>query len=115
MQAMLRSLTFFVRVLALVPILALAATSVGAQVKVHTETIKSSTAAPATTNEQATGSLPEAKQASAAIAPVSSADPILDLSHLPEPVARTRDKILAAARSGDLKQLAAVMLASGNA
>jgi hypothetical protein len=112
---MLRSLVFSVRVLALVPVLALVATPVGAQVKVHTESIKSSTTAPAAANAQPTGSIPEAKPASAAIAPTSSADPIMDLSRLPEPVARTREKILAAARSGDLKQLAAVMQASGNA
>ena len=33
---------------------------------------------------------------------------ITDLSRLPAPVARTRDRILAAARSGDLQQLAAL-------
>ncbi len=40
----------------------------------------------------------------------SSAAPeiITDLSRLPAPVARTRDRILAAARSGDLQQLAAL-------
>jgi hypothetical protein len=34
---------------------------------------------------------------------------ITDLSRLPAPVARTRERILAAARSGDLQQLAALM------
>jgi hypothetical protein len=110
---MLPSLVFSVRVLVLVPALALAATPTCAQVKVHTESIKSSTAAPATTEAKPTGSISEAKPASAAVA--TGADPIMDLARLPEPVARTREKILAAARSGDLKQLATVMQASGNA
>jgi hypothetical protein len=34
---------------------------------------------------------------------------ITDLSRLPAPVARTRERLLAAARSGDLQQLAALM------
>jgi hypothetical protein len=34
---------------------------------------------------------------------------ITDLSRLPAPVARTRERILAAARSGDLQQLAALV------
>lgn len=43
--------------------------------------------------------------------PPSSAVPaiITDLSRLPAPVARTRERILAAARSGDLQQLAALV------
>jgi hypothetical protein len=44
------------------------------------------------------------------IAPVSAVPEIItDLSRLPAPVARTRERLLAAARSGDLKQLAALM------
>ena len=44
------------------------------------------------------------------IAPPSSvAEVITDLSRLPAPVARTRDRLLAAARSGDLQQLAGMM------
>jgi hypothetical protein len=39
--------------------------------------------------------------------------PISDLSRLPTPVAQTRERILAAARSGDLGQLVAVMQAGG--
>src|SRR2546430_15453688 len=34
---------------------------------------------------------------------------VTDLSRLPAPVARTRERLLAAARSGDLQQLAALM------
>src|SRR5262245_33709201 len=44
------------------------------------------------------------------IAPASSgAEIITDLSRLPAPVARTRERLLAAAHSGDLQQLAALM------
>ena len=44
------------------------------------------------------------------IAPSSPAGEIItDLSRLPAPVARTRDRLLAAARSGDLQQLAGLM------
>ena len=47
------------------------------------------------------------------IVPLSPSAPIpeiiTDLSRLPAPVARTRERILAAARSGDLQQLATLM------
>jgi len=44
------------------------------------------------------------------LAPASAvAEIITDLSRLPAPVARTRERLLAAARSGDLQQLAALM------
>lgn len=47
------------------------------------------------------------------IVPLSPSAPIpeiiTDLSRLPAPVARTRERILAAARSGELQQLAALM------
>jgi hypothetical protein len=44
------------------------------------------------------------------IAPPSTvAEIITDLSRLPAPVARTRERLLAAARSGDLQQLTALM------
>jgi len=41
--------------------------------------------------------------------PASTPEIITDLSRLPAPVARTRERILTAARSGDLKQLAALV------
>jgi hypothetical protein len=97
-----------------------------AQVKVRTETIKP--AAPSTSNAPpagapqappaadtppTTGTVIEKKQAGAVTGEVENSvpppEPILDLSRLPAPVARTREKILAAARSGDLNQLVAVM------
>jgi hypothetical protein len=43
------------------------------------------------------------------LAPSSVPEIITDLSRLPAPVARTRERILAAARSGDLQQLAALV------
>jgi hypothetical protein len=44
------------------------------------------------------------------LAPASAvAEIITDLSRLPAPVARTRERLLAAARSGDLQQLSALM------
>jgi len=42
-------------------------------------------------------------------APSAAAEIITDLTRLPAPVARTRERLLAAARSGDLQQLAALM------
>ena len=42
-------------------------------------------------------------------APSAAPEVITDLSRLPAPVARTRDRLLAAARSGDLQQLARLM------
>jgi hypothetical protein len=41
--------------------------------------------------------------------PLAVPEIITDLSRLPAPVARTRERILTAARSGDLKQLAALV------
>jgi hypothetical protein len=44
------------------------------------------------------------------LVPLSAAPEIMtDLSRLPSPVARTRERLLAAARSGDLQQLAALV------
>src|SRR6516162_7877633 len=44
------------------------------------------------------------------LAPASAVPEIItDLSRLPAPVARTRERLLAAARGGDLHQLAALM------
>src|SRR5437762_4861359 len=42
-------------------------------------------------------------------APSAAPEIITDLSRLPAPVARTRERLLAAARSGDLQQLAGMM------
>jgi hypothetical protein len=64
---------------------------------VRTETFKPP---PAADKGRPTGHLP----------PLADAPEIItDLSRLPAPVARTRERILAAAKSGDLQQLAALM------
>src|SRR5262249_29390769 len=42
-------------------------------------------------------------------APSAAAEILTDLSRLPAPVARRREKLLATARSGDLQQLAGLM------
>jgi hypothetical protein len=95
-----------------------AATAGFAQVKVHTESIKpavpTDAAAPATTPANpVTGSVPTNKLSAAAVGTQDSSPPEFDITQLPPPVARMREKILAAARSGDLNQLAAVMRANG--
>ena len=52
----------------------------------------------------------DAEKGKGHIAPPSTvAEVITDLSRLPAPVARMRDRLLAAARSGDLQQLAGMM------
>lgn len=76
--------------------LAAAMSNAGAQTKVRTETIRP----------------PSDAQARPSPAPpaVDAAPQILgDLSLLPPPVARVRERILAAAKSGDLKKLVTVM------
>lgn len=99
------------------------------QVKVHTETIKPSAPSPSSAPSAAgsptpsagettpvTGTVTEKKEAGAITESQGSApppEPISDLSRLPAPVARTRERILAAARSGDLSQLVAVMQTGG--
>jgi len=92
-----------------------------AQVKVRTESIQPSAPAtaaekppapPTTSASPLTGALTAAKPADPATAnPVPEL--ILDVARLPEPVARTREKILSVARSGDLNQLATLMQSSG--
>jgi hypothetical protein len=55
-----------------------------------------------------TGTVPAAKPQPAAV-PAGAPEIITDLSQLPAPVARMRERILAAARSGDLAKLVVVM------
>jgi len=58
-----------------------------------------------------TGTVPAVKTQPAA-APASAPEIITDLAQLPAPVARMRERILAAARSGDLAKLVVVMQSS---
>jgi hypothetical protein len=95
--------------------LALAASAAAvAQTRVKTQVVRPA-APPAVTQQNldapaVTGTVPAAKTPPAA-APATASIPevITDLSQLPEPVARTRERILAAARTGELGRLVAVM------
>ena len=114
--------------LALMPaVMGLAGNGALAQVKVRTETIHP--AAAATAPPSANQFVPPAREASPSISPderpsAASATPAsasttgpeitTDLSRLPPAVLRTRDRILAAARTGDLQTLLALMRANGN-
>lgn len=80
-----------------------------AQTKVRTETIRP----PGAQAPQIPAEKPAETQArpSAKPAPSNAAPPeiITDLSRLPQPVARMRERILAAARSGELKKVVTAM------
>jgi hypothetical protein len=93
--------------------------SVLAQLKVRTETIRPPAAAttpplanqfvPPTTDQPAAGETPPALPHGAAGPEIAT-----ELSRLPPAVARTRDRILAAARSGELQALLTLMRANGS-
>jgi hypothetical protein len=59
-----------------------------------------------------TGTIPTAKTQPAPAPTAPASEIITDLSRLPAPVARTRERILAAAHSGELSRLVAVMQSS---
>jgi hypothetical protein len=95
--------------------LAAAASPAVAQTRVKTQVVRPSSP-PAVTGQDLdppaiTGTVPAAKSQPA---PATTAAPeiITDLSQLPAPVADMRTRILAAARSGELKRLVAVMQTS---
>jgi hypothetical protein len=102
--------------------------SVLAQLKVRTETIRPPAAAttPPTANQfvppaqdggpNAHAADPPAAAGEAPALPQGTAGPesAADLSHLPPAVLRMRDRILAAARTGDLQTLLALMRANGS-
>jgi hypothetical protein len=80
-----------------------------AQTNIRTETIKP-TPPPATAEPPAQRNTAEKSRPNGRFTPSSAAPEIItDLSRLPAAVARTRERILAAARSGDLQQLSALM------
>ena len=84
-----------------------ASASVVAPTNLRSEAVKPPDAAAPAPDEPAQRSADKGK---GHLAPASAvAEIITDLSRLPAPVARTRDRLLAAARSGDLKQLAGLM------
>ena len=84
-----------------------------AQTRVKTQVVRPQSP-PAVTQQDLnppaiTGTVPAPKTLSAPAAPAPASEVISDLSQLPEPVVRTRERILAAARSGELRRLVAVM------
>jgi hypothetical protein len=85
-----------------------------AQAKVRTETIRP----PAAAAPPSTQFVPPAREVSPddrpAVAGETQAQPAADLAHLPPAVQRMRDRILAAARTGDLQTLLALMRANGS-
>jgi hypothetical protein len=60
-----------------------------------------------------TGTVPAAKTPPAPTAAAPNPEVITDLAQLPAPVARTRERIVAAARTGELRRLVAVMQSGG--
>jgi hypothetical protein len=113
-------------VTALVLTIALLATGASAlaQLKVRTETIRPPAAMPSGNQfvppapdggaDAQPAERPEASAAPPALPPDAASPEIAtDLSHLPPAVLRMRDRILAAARSGDLQTLLALMQANG--
>jgi hypothetical protein len=77
-----------------------------AQTKVRTETIRP----PGATDKP--GADAQAKPSAKPLPPAANAAPpeiITDLSRLPQPVARVRERILVAAKSGELKKLVTAM------
>lgn len=95
--------------LSLLALALLASGSALAQTNIRTETIKPAPP-PATAAPPAQRGAAEKSRPNGRFTP-SSAPPeiITDLSRLPAAVASTRERILAAARSGDLQQLSALM------
>lgn len=92
-------------------LLAIAAGDAVAQTKVRTETIRPPGAQAPQSQPEKPGADTEAKP-SPKPAPPSGATPpeiIADLSRLPQPVARMRERVLAAAKSGELKKLVTAM------
>ncbi len=81
-----------------------------AQTRVKTQVVHPPSPPAATENDQdppaITGTVPAVR---ALPLPPPTPEVITDLSQLPAPVARTRERILAAARSGELSRLVAVM------
>jgi hypothetical protein len=91
-------------------LLLVASGSALAQNKIRTETIKPPAVAAAPGEPAPPKDAAAADTAKGRLAPLAAVPEIItDLSRLPAPVARTRERILAAARSGDLPKLVALM------
>lgn len=90
---------------------AMAGASAVAQTKVRTETIRPPGAQAPQSQPEKPGADAQAKPSPKPAPPASAAPPeiITDLSRLPQPVARMRERVLAAAKSGELKKLVTAM------
>src|SRR5690242_889717 len=102
------SLASWIVLLALV-----ASTAAVAQTRVKTQVVRPQSP-PAVTQQDldppaVTGTVPAAKALPTPPPAAPTPEVIADLSQLPEPVARTRERILAAARTGELRRLVTVM------
>jgi hypothetical protein len=99
--------------LCLLPLALLATSSVLAQTPVRTETIKppaaSAGAPPQAPAQPKTAAAAQGKPTGHLAALAAAPEIITDLARLPGAVARTRERILAAARTGDLGKLAALI------
>jgi hypothetical protein len=92
-------------------LLAMAGASAFAQTRVRTETIRPPGAQAPQSPAEKPGADAQAKPSPKPAPPAASAPPeiITDLSRLPQPVARMRERVLAAAKSGELKKLVTAM------
>jgi hypothetical protein len=94
-------------------ILAVSASPTVAQNRVKTQVVRPQSPPPVIERDldppAITGTVPAAKTPPAPAPSAAGPEIMTDLSRLPAPVARTRERILAAARSGELSRLVAVM------
>jgi hypothetical protein len=90
---------------------AMAGASAFAQTRVRTETIRPPGAQAPQSQPEKPGADAQAKPSPKPTPPAATAPPeiITDLSRLPQPVARMRERVLAAAKSGELKKLVTAM------
>lgn len=92
-------------------LLAIAGGTASAQTKVRTETIRPPGAQAQQPPAEKPAAEPQGKPSPKPAPSANTAPPeiITDLSRLPQPVARMRERILAAAKSGELKKLVTAM------
>src|SRR5579871_5876598 len=90
-----------------------ASATAAAQTRVKTQVVRPASPPAATAPDPdapaVTGTIPALKMPPAPAASEAAPEVLTDLSQLPPPVARMRERILAAARSGELNRLVAVM------
>jgi hypothetical protein len=101
-------------IFAVLAVMLLASGGVVAQVRVRTETIKPPALAPPAASRLTAPARDDGAETPPAPRPAAGPDIITDLARLPGAVAKTRERILKAARSGDPQKLSALMQASGS-